>query len=297
MLENNSHQFVTMSEQNEFSEQMREHAEQYLGETAHVRQEAIEEIRQYLIDNPAIGANNDHFSILTFLRCCKFNVEKTKLKMRNYYEMRAKMPEWFSNRDPKTPEISELLKLGVFIPIIQLKPGPLVVIIRTGAHDPSKHKQSDVFKTGKMILDLAVREYESATIFGVYAIFDMSNVTYHHAKQLTPSMIKKAVFAWQNYHCRPQKLEFVNAPVYINVVLNIFRTFMSEKMKSRVHIHWVGKGFDELHKLIPVDELPEEFGGTNGQLDDFVIYWERKVLENIEWYKEDEKYKANLSEL
>lgn len=145
-----------------------------------------------------------------------------------------------------------------------------------------------------LLLDLATKEYETSTVYGVHAIFDMANVSYHHAKQLTPSMIKKAVYAWQNYHVRPQRLDFVNAPIYINVVLNIFRAFMTEKMKSRIHIHWAGKGFDTLHEGVDKEELPQEYDGNNGLLIDNIEYWYKKAKDNTEWLKEDENYKSLL---
>lgn len=275
-------------------EDAEQHAATYLNESPQVREAALKQLRKFLNENPEINGKTDIQTLLAFLRCCKFDVEKTKIKMRTFYEMRVKIPEWFSNRDPNLPEIRELLGLGVFVPILHDLPEPMVVIIRTGAHDPGIHKQRDVFKTGMMLLDLATNEHERSTIYGVCAVFDMSNISYGHAKQLTPSVIRKAVFAWQHYFCRPQKLEFINAPVYINVVLNVFRAFMSDKMKNRIHVHWAGKGFENLHKVVSKEILPEEYGGTNGQLSDFIHVWKMKVLDNVEWYKEDEKYKANL---
>jgi len=54
----------------------------------------------------------DDFFILRFLRTCKFNIEKTKLKIRNYQMHRVKMPEWYANRDPLQQKLQELLELG-----------------------------------------------------------------------------------------------------------------------------------------------------------------------------------------
>lgn len=54
----------------------------------------------------------DDFNILRFLRVCKFDVDKTKERLRNYYEHKAKCPEWFTNRDPFLSEIQEILDLG-----------------------------------------------------------------------------------------------------------------------------------------------------------------------------------------
>jgi hypothetical protein len=50
--------------------------------------------------------------VVRFLRGCKFDLEKTKHKFSNYYELRADCPEWFNQRDPCLPEIQELLQLG-----------------------------------------------------------------------------------------------------------------------------------------------------------------------------------------
>lgn len=154
------------------------------------------------------------------------------------------------------------------------------------------HRQDDVFKTGKMILDVAAWENEVIQIYGVIAIFDMTGVTLGHARQLPPSMIKKAVHAWQNYHCRPKYLEFVNAPIYVNVVLGIFKRFMSEKLRSRVNVHF--KGLGSLHTIVDKENLPYEYGGTDGPFSDAIQYWSEKLLLYKDWFEEDEKYKASL---
>lgn len=75
--------------------------------------------------------------------------------------------------------------------------GRLVVLIRVAAHDPRRHLQNDVFKVGKMTLDLAMEQDEYISVYGVTAIFDLTGVSLGHARQLTPGMIKKAVHAWQ----------------------------------------------------------------------------------------------------
>lgn len=56
--------------------------------------------------------NTDDFFILRFLRVCKFDIEKTKTKIRNYHKQRSDLPEWFMNKDPFQPELQELLDIG-----------------------------------------------------------------------------------------------------------------------------------------------------------------------------------------
>lgn len=54
----------------------------------------------------------DDFFVLRFLRACKFNTEKTKSKLQNYFKQRTYLPEWYSDRNPFLPEIQELFDLG-----------------------------------------------------------------------------------------------------------------------------------------------------------------------------------------
>lgn len=113
-------------------ESAKEFAEKELGETDESREQAIAELRQWLCENPKLNAKTDDVSILYFLRGCKFDVERTKQKLRNFYVMKAERPEWFTNRDPLLPEIQELVKLGVFVPLRKYLDNRLVVIIPCG---------------------------------------------------------------------------------------------------------------------------------------------------------------------
>jgi hypothetical protein len=49
---------------------------------------------------------------LTFLRGCKFSLEKTKAKFDLYYTVKAACPDWFQNWDPEDQKIKEMLALG-----------------------------------------------------------------------------------------------------------------------------------------------------------------------------------------
>lgn len=114
-----------------------------------------------------------------------------------------------------------------------------------------------------MILDLALRDHEPVTIHGITAILDISGITYEHVLQLPPNVIKNLVHAWQGcYPVRIYSLDFINAHKFLNVVLNIFRSFMVAKLKQRIHIHTNGKL--KLYETLPINILPKEYGGTDG---------------------------------
>lgn len=272
----------------------KQHAAEYLHEQEERRDVDICQILDWLQTQPHLHARRDPVNVVRFLRGCKFDLEKTKCKLSNYYELRAHSPEWFCQRDPCLPEIQELLRLGVFLPLRRRDShGRLVVLIRAAAHNPKKHLQSDVLKVGKMTLELALEEDETISVFGVAAVFDLSGVTLGHAMQLPPHIVKKAVHAWQDcYPVRTKSLDFVNAPPYVNVVLNIFRRFMKEKLRQRVHVH--GRDLASLHTIVAPELLPREYGGTNGTLQGLIDYWQHHVMEKREWFLQDEKYTATI---
>ncbi|XP_044743838.1 retinol-binding protein pinta [Chrysoperla carnea] len=268
-----------------------EYLRQHFDETDESRERNVNEIRTWIEENGNFFlARTDYVWILSFLRGCKYDIEKTKKKIHSHLKLKESAPEWFQNRNPNLPELKELFKVGVFIPLRERdSENRLVCIVRAGAHNPYKHKQDNVFKISKMILEAAIQEMEAVTIYGVVVVVDMANVAMGHAIQLTPSRIKKAVTAWENYYVKPKQMNFIKAPSYINVILNVFKSFMSTKLKNRVHIY---------NDSVPLDTvvekriLPKDYGGDGRNLQELQDYWHEKCLNLTEWFADDEKYKA-----
>lgn len=262
-----------------------------INETLDHKISCLDALRSWLIEEtPRMTARVEDKHLLLFLRGCKFNLSKTKQKLINYYMMKRDRPEWFSNRNPFLPDIKELIKMGVFIPLRRLHENKLVIIVRTAAHDPKRHTLDDVCKVGHMILDIACLENEYAQIFGLIAIFDMSGMSFAHYRGITPSFIKKTVFAFQNYHAQPKKLECVSAPTYINIAITIFKSFMTEKMRNRVKVHF--GGIEKAQQVVSKDILPVEYGGDGESIEVLGNLWHEKLVEYREWFVEDELYKA-----
>lgn len=116
----------------------------------------------------------------------------------------------------------------------------------------------------------------------------MQGATLGHALQMTPMIIKRAVNSWDSYPLRIQKLEFVNANFGINCVLDIFRSFMSVKMKERVTVK---RGKPDFRAS---DKLPKDLGGTVDSYEILASHWKQVVEKNHQWYDDDDKYKSIL---
>ncbi|KAH8242879.1 hypothetical protein KR032_002749 [Drosophila birchii] len=266
----------------------------------------VQELSDWLLANPQVNACNSFENLHFFLRTSKYDVERTKKKLRTFYQMRAERTEWFDNRDPKLPEIQELLDLGVFLPIGTDAEQRMVVVIRTAAHDPKKHNQNNVFKTSKMILDLLLKLEPEACARGMVAILDMQGVQLGHALQLNPKLIKRSVESWTAYPCQPKLLEFTNAPRHVNIFLNTFRfvfsrnmnsralliscncrIFMTPKIRSRLFVRKEGTS-------VICDQLPKDLGGQGLGYRELALKWKQLLEENADFYVEQDKYKSKL---
>lgn len=201
--------------------------------------------------------------------------------------MKALRKEWFWDRDPFAEDVQELLKIGVFLPLPDKdEHNRPIVIIRTSAHNPQKHSQNLVLKVSKMVLDILLYMEPEVSKVGIMAIFDMTGVSLGHGLQMTPMHIKKSVESWSAYPCKPKMLEFVNVPIHVNIVLNMFRFFMTPKMKSRMIVR---KSTSQLNT-----NLPKDLGGKGQSYSELASKWKKIVENNVDFFEEDEKYRSTL---
>ncbi|XP_018027682.1 alpha-tocopherol transfer protein-like isoform X4 [Hyalella azteca] len=277
------------------SPELQQQAKDELNEDPARRQEDIDAIRKWLKKQPHINARMDDWNILRFLRGCKFSLERTKEKMDMFYTCKTAVPEWFANRDPDEPKMRELLQMGVFLPLPTPHPnGTILILGRMGAYDAHKNSMDDVTKAALLILDIMSDECEQMSIAGLAEIIDCSGMTGAHVLQMTPALAKKSLVLMQDgYPMRPKALHYINTPAAFDTVFNIFKSFMKEKMKKRIHIH--GSDLSSLHKHIPPSLLPKEYGGTNGTVEDITRHWLKRVEARKQWLKEDEQYKVDES--
>ncbi|KAK8375033.1 hypothetical protein O3P69_017775 [Scylla paramamosain] len=218
------------------SPELVQRAKDEINEVPERRAADIEHIRDWLKHQPHINARMDDWTILRFLRGCKFSLERTKEKLDMFYTCKTLCPEWYKNRDPQDKKMRAILELGTFLPLPgHDSQGRKVIIIRAAGHDPKEFTMDEVFKATHMISDIMVDEDEPMSITGVVQLLDMEGVTAGHAMQMTPAIVKKAMTIWQDgYPMRPKGLNYINTPAAFDTVFNIFRSFMKEKMKKRV---------------------------------------------------------------
>ncbi|XP_064107324.1 retinol-binding protein pinta-like isoform X5 [Macrobrachium nipponense] len=277
------------------SPELIQRAKDELNEDPERRAADIQHIRDWLKKQPHIKARTDDWTILRFLRGCKFSLEKTKQKIDMFYTCKSMCPEWYTNRDPQDKRLRAILEMGEVLPLPGYDPkGRKMILVRSGAHDPKEYEMDEVFKATCFINDIMFEEDEQAGITGIVNVLDMDGVTAAHMMQMSPALVKKVMTIWQEgYPMRPKGLNYINTPAAFDTVFNIFKSFMKEKMKKRIHIH--GSDLESLYKEVPKECLPVEYGGTNGTIEEIKDYWIKRVDARRDWLLEDEKYGVDES--
>ncbi|KMQ93844.1 alpha-tocopherol transfer [Lasius niger] len=170
----------------------------------------------------------------------------------------------------------------------------MVLIIRQKQNNPDKQKLSDVIKISLMAMDVMMKDRVAPSLYGLALFIDLDGVTARHLMQLRPHIVMNIVHSWQGcYPIRLRSINFINAPKYVHIGVAIFKSFMNEKMRQRLHVY--SRDETVMHKYfkdIPVNIRPIEYGGTNGTVQEMIEYTKKLVEENRDWLIDSEKYKV-----
>lgn len=280
---------------------MQIHIRSELNEDVSTRDDDLQHIKEWLGRQPHLPKFDDDGRIMTFLRGCKFSREKCKRKLDMYFTMRTAAPEFFSNRDPTSHEIKEVMKLAYLPPLPGLTPnGRRVCVFRAavdsadGIELPQVHNG---MKVVMMIGDIRLKE-ESTGVAGDVYVLDASIATptnfAQHFSKFTPALVKKFfVCVQEGYPVKVKEVHVVNASPLVDTIINFVKPFIKEKIRNRIHVH--SDGYESLYKYIPKEMLPSEYGGGAGPIAKINEEWQKKMESYKEWFAEQENVKADES--
>lgn len=74
--------------------------------------ESLAALREWVADSPHLKARTDDQFLVSFLRGCKYCLEKTKQKLDMHYTLRTHIPELMLDRDPFDLKLHAIIRLG-----------------------------------------------------------------------------------------------------------------------------------------------------------------------------------------
>ncbi|CAN7998720.1 unnamed protein product [Ixodes hexagonus] len=155
-----------------------------------------------------------------------------------------------------------------------------------GAWNPSVCPLNEFFRAAILATEWGLLS-QTPQLAGVVGVADLEGLHFGHLHHYTPSELRKAVKLTQEcYPIRLKGIYIVNNPPVFEALFAVVKLFLTPKLLER--IHFIGRDYDRLHKLIPREGLPEEYGGTlkNYDYDDF----ERSMRSTEEFFVELGKY-------
>ncbi|KAJ9599607.1 hypothetical protein L9F63_009924 [Diploptera punctata] len=263
-----------------------------INENQETLEQNISILRNWLACQPHLPNCIDDQIVRVFLRGCKHNVERTKRKIESYFTGRIAVPELFSNRDPCSSEIKMAARnLNIYL-LPELTPEGCRVTIHSLKN--VEIDQLDIQAIIKYIMMIAdIRVMEETPISGDIFVFDIQDVTLAHCTKMTSAinlLRKTLILAQEAYPQRLKEIHILNAPSFIEWILNIFRSLMKEKMRNRFHVH---TNYETLTDYVPQTILPNEYGGNGKTAQEYHDNWLKKLESYQEWFNKQESVKIN----
>ncbi|XP_069680011.1 alpha-tocopherol transfer protein-like [Periplaneta americana] len=255
------------------------------------READVKHLRDWLKGQPHLPAVSDEHLYL-FLNSCDYQLTKCKETMENYYTLRTHSPDIFSKRDPSSPETQSVLNICNLVPVNWSSPeGYKLVVCRLVDYDAAKFNFVEVIKMFFMFLDVYLAE--DGLYPGYIIVFDMKGTTIGHFTRASVSAIK----TFMNYvqDCQPSALKgvhVINTAPFIDKVMLLIKPFLKNEIKEMLHFHGPPK---EIAKFIPLESLPEEYGGKTESAVAVHAKVKTVMIEYSTWFQEQEKLKVDES--
>ncbi|XP_012252557.1 alpha-tocopherol transfer protein-like [Athalia rosae] len=222
-----------------------------------------------------------------FSHSCYFDREATLRCMSVYYRMRATVPEFFSNRDPKMEYLQHSLRALQFTALPVPDPnGYRIIFHRLADTRPNQYMFNDGIKLLGMTTDASL--YSEGCSPGYIFLFDMRGVKLGHLTRLSISSIRKFFeYLQEGLPVRLKGIHVLNAVWFMDKILSLVRPFMKRELFDMLHLY--SGDISEVYERIPQKCLPQDFGGDLDTLENLHEAHSLKLIELRNYFLEEER--------
>uniref|UniRef100_A0A182RXD9 CRAL-TRIO domain-containing protein n=1 Tax=Anopheles funestus TaxID=62324 RepID=A0A182RXD9_ANOFN len=249
-----------------------------------VDRETVEKIKQWLSTQAHLPQLQDH-EIALFLHANYGNEEASQRTIENYYTLRTSHRECFTDRDVYNDALQTAQKIMMFTMLPgETKEGYKMVYTRLLISDTSEFNHPQILKFMTMCLDLWVKLEGNAN--GHIMLTDMQGMHLGHMTKLNMGASKKHMFYVQEaLPVRLKQIHFINVVPFMNRLMFLMRPFLRKDVQDMINFH---VEMDTLHKVIPVESLPNECGGTAGTVQELHDSFKNKLYGHTDWFRNAE---------
>ncbi|KAK5646326.1 hypothetical protein RI129_004790 [Pyrocoelia pectoralis] len=263
------------------SEENKAFAAKELRETPEVVKESIAELRELLKNDPTIYFADDDEFLIMFLRPCKFYAKSAHALMKRIADFKEKYKNQLTDLMPSDEK--EAFTNYTVCNILKDRDhkGRRVMVVNVGGSwDPSKVTADQLFRIFYLIHEAAMLEPESQ-VRGVVVMMDFNGLGHRQALAFNPAFSMKLLgFIQDAMPLRLKEVHIVKQPYIFNIIWNIFKPFVKEKLKGRLFFH--GSKMPSLHKYLAPSHLPKDYGGELPEIDYTGANWFPAIEHHID---------------
>ncbi|CAH1117990.1 unnamed protein product [Phaedon cochleariae] len=264
-------------------------AEKELRETLELRAQAFTELRALLKDDSTIFFADDDETLTIFLRPCKWYAQSAYELMKRISLFKDKHKAIIDNLLPEDEKVAFTEHKVVNVLTNRDHKGRRILIVNAGATwDPSKVTSDQIFRMFYLIHEAAVLEQETQ-VKGVVVIMDYDDMGMKQVKGLGPAFSMLLLsFIQEAMPLRLKEVHMVKQPFIFNMVWQLFKPFVKQKLKGRIFFH--GSKMSSLHKHLDPSHLPKDYGGVLPAIDYSGKDWYPVVNDVIDHIKRMNSY-------
>ncbi|XP_028136807.1 clavesin-2 [Diabrotica virgifera virgifera] len=283
-------------------EKERKIALEELREDDNIREQSLEQMREWIAKHPNIKkCRTDSTFLLRFLRTKKFSVPLACEMVERYLKIRQLYPQWFRKLDCEDPELKEIIDSGYLFPLFERDSGRCVLFSCVGNFDPHKFTSAHMIRVHSLVTE-SLMDDEMNQIHGYTYVNDEGGFSMAHISLWSLVDLRNIVRCIQNTTpMRHKGNHFLNMNPSAAKLFEYSSSLLSEKLKSRLHVY---KNIDDVYGHIDKKILPKEYGGEvplKEMLDKFKTFLKEKresILALDDLYIEiDEKNCPVVSEM
>ncbi|XP_054715287.1 alpha-tocopherol transfer protein-like [Uloborus diversus] len=136
-----------------------------------------------------------------------------------------------------------------------------VVVNYHGLLNPSKVPIEEKFSLDMLAVERALGNPMNQ-LCGASVLLDFKEFNLWKMLALTPQVARMYVEFLQNsFPLRLKSIICLNTPTIFSLLFNIIYPLLSKKLRSRLMVHSINEGWENLHAVLPPEILPEAYGG------------------------------------
>lgn len=94
------------------TKELQEIARYELNEVTERVPQDLKDFKEWIAKQPHLKPRTDDQFLISFLRGCKYSLEKAKIKIDKYYTLKTKYPDFYTITNVLDPKVKELVSLG-----------------------------------------------------------------------------------------------------------------------------------------------------------------------------------------